>query len=44
MAVPLLTLVYYASYTPLHEAVHRNISGDQPGLQVLDAATGFIAD
>jgi len=43
MAVPLLSLVYYASYTPLHEAVHRNVSGDRPGLGWLDAVAGFTA-
>jgi len=43
LAIAALSLAYYAAYTPLHEAVHRNVSGDRRGLQALDAVTGSIA-
>jgi beta-carotene hydroxylase len=42
LAVPVLSYLIYMLYTPLHEAVHRNISGQQPGLGWLDDLVGTL--
>lgn len=42
-AIVLLSLCYYASYTVLHEAVHRNISGGRRNLRFLDGLGGILA-
>ncbi len=43
VAVPLLSLLAYVHYTPIHEAIHHNISGNKKGLKWLDAAVGWVS-
>ncbi|WP_439106414.1 fatty acid desaturase family protein [Congregibacter sp.] len=35
--------LYFAAYTPLHESVHRNVSGGRPTLAWMDDLTGWLA-
>lgn len=42
-AVPLMAAITYMCYTPLHEAVHGNISGNRNGLKWLNDACGYLA-
>jgi beta-carotene hydroxylase len=42
LAVTLLGYVYFVAYTPLHEAVHRNLSGGQAGWTWLDECAGLL--
>ena len=43
VAVPLMTLLTYAAYTVLHEAVHGTISGSNTSLRWLNEALGYSA-
>lgn len=43
IALPIVSLLVYALYTPLHEAVHKNISGGQPGREWMDRLVGIMA-
>jgi len=42
LAIALLVFVHYAAYTPLHEAVHRNVSGGRRGRGWLDEMAGVV--
>lgn len=42
LAIPLLSYAYFAAYTPLHEAVHRNLSGGHDGKVWLDEVAGVL--
>jgi len=43
VAVPALSVLAYVHYTPIHEAIHHNISGNKKGLKWVDAAIGWIS-
>jgi len=43
VAVPVLSVLAYVHYTPIHEASHYNISGNRKGLRWLDAAVGWVS-
>lgn len=42
LALPLASYLIYTTYTPLHEAVHNNISGRNTRLRWLNELTGYI--
>ncbi|MDG1712682.1 MAG: fatty acid desaturase, partial [Woeseiaceae bacterium] len=42
LTVPLLAVLTFISYTPMHEAVHGNISGKNGKLKWLDKAVGYL--
>lgn len=42
IAIPTLSYLIYTLYTPLHESVHRNVSGQQPGFAWLDDVVGTL--
>jgi len=42
LVIPVLSYLIYMLYTPLHEAVHRNVSGQQPGFGWLDDLVGTL--
>ena len=42
LTVPLLAVLTFMSYTPMHEAVHGNISGKNGKLKWLDKAVGYL--
>jgi len=42
LAFPLATYLVYATYTPLHEAVHRNICGRHRSLLWLNNLVGYL--
>ena len=42
VAMVILAALTYFSYTPLHEAVHRNINGDREGLKWLNDLCGYL--
>ena len=41
LALPLVAYLVYATYTPLHEAVHNNIAGQHRSLRWLNELTGY---
>lgn len=43
LAVPLVAVLTYASYTVLHESVHGSITGNDPSLRWLNKALGYMA-
>ena len=43
LAMPLMILLAYASYTVLHEAVHGSISGSKKSLRWLNELLGYMA-
>ena len=43
LAVPLVAVLTYASYTILHESVHGSITGTDPSLRWLNKALGYMA-
>jgi len=43
LATPIVSLLVYAIYTPMHEAVHQNVSGRNAQFAWLDWLLGFIA-
>ncbi len=43
LAVPLVALLTYLSYTVLHEAVHGSIAGNEHSLRWLNDALGYLA-
>ena len=43
LAMPLMMLLTYASYTVLHEAVHGSISGSKQSLRWLNELLGYMA-
>lgn len=42
LAAPLVILLHYLSYTPLHEAVHGNISGNNDDKKWLNDLCGYL--
>ncbi|CAA0111283.1 Uncharacterised protein [Zhongshania aliphaticivorans] len=42
VATPIIAILTYMSYTPLHEAVHGNIHGSNPKLQWINNACGYL--
>lgn len=43
LAVPVVAMLTYLSYTILHESVHGSITGNQPSLRWLNKALGYMA-
>ena len=43
LAIVLVAVLTYMSYTPLHEAVHGNINGRHPSLSWMNDTCGFLA-
>ncbi len=41
-ALPILAILTYMSYTPLHEAAHGNINGNKEGLKWLNDLCGYL--
>ncbi|WP_375177493.1 fatty acid desaturase family protein [Marinobacter mobilis] len=42
VALPILAILTYASYTPLHEAAHGNVHGSRDGLKWLNDLCGYL--
>lgn len=42
VALPILAVLTYASYTPLHEAAHGNVHGSRDGLKWLNDLCGYL--
>lgn len=42
LAILLIGIITFASYTPLHEAVHGNVSGNNGKLKWLDKLVGYL--
>ena len=42
LTVPLLAVLTFISYTPMHEAVHGNVGGNNKKFKCLDKAVGYL--